>query len=259
MTEFFEHMNDDYARKHFTNGSFFGGAIRTAKRNSVAIFIFFVPLFLACLYGLIWSIGRYLELASQGQDDMKGVSIVICAFFAIFILILGFTIIMVARSVFAGRKVWIKKAAKRSKISQSDIERFEQQVSSSDTYILKLTAGLDRALASSITRDGLLTRDYVYIADSAITIFRVDGLRAAVFVDNTYSVGDLKHPKTIHNLSLALISENGAAAFADVTRKAGEALMELLKSRNNSIETKDGKLLSAKEYDELYKSIQQIR
>lgn len=257
MTEFFEHMNDDYARKHFPNGSFFGGAMRATKRNSIAIFIFFVPLFLACLYGLKWSIGRFFELASQGRDDMKGVSIGVCVFFAICSLILGFIIIMVIKLVFSGREVWIEKAAKRSKISKSDIERFEQQISSSDTYILKLTAGLDRALSNSIIRDGLLTRDYVYIADSAITIFRVDGLKAAVFVDNTYSVGDLRHSKTIHNLSLALISENGTAALADVTPKAGEALMELLKSRNCSIETKNGKLLSTKEYDKLYKSILQ--
>ena len=87
MADFFSKMNDDYARKHFPEGSVFEGAMKTVKRRSIGGLFFFGLFFAAALYGLVWGIRRTLKFMAEGQDDMLSVGIVICGFFGVIVLV----------------------------------------------------------------------------------------------------------------------------------------------------------------------------
>lgn len=92
MTDFFEKMTEDYAQKHFPDGSVFASALKTVKRRGIGGFIFFGLFLAASLYGLVWAIGRTLELMAGGEEDMLSVSIVICGFFGVVISYCSFSL-----------------------------------------------------------------------------------------------------------------------------------------------------------------------
>lgn len=256
MSEFFSKMDADYVQKHFPDGSVFESAMKTLKRRSVGGIFFFGLFSVGALYALVWTIGRTLELQSNGKKDMLGFSIGICVFFGL--ILLGSLAVLRILIKARGKKHsdYIADSAKNSKLSVSEIETFERQAVASDCYILKLTAGLDRALSNATNKDGLLTRDYVYLADPAQTVIRVDSLKACCFSDYTYYLNVGRSTKKIHNLVICLIASNGVSVLSDTTEKAGLALMELLKERNNAIDTNEGKVLpEGAAFDEYKKRI----
>lgn len=150
---------------------------------------------------------------------------------------------------------YIASSAKHSKLPVSEIETFERQATASDCYILKLTSGLDRVLSNGTNKDGLLTRDYIYLADPAQTVMRVDSLKACCFSDYTYYIDTGKHHKKIHCLAICLIASNGVSVLSDTTEEAGQALMAILKERNGAIDTNDGNVLPEGELDGYKKKV----
>lgn len=255
MSDFFSKMNEDYARKHFPNGSVFEGVTKSVKGISIFSLFFFALLFTGATYGLIWAIGRTVESISEGDRDLLGIGIGICVFFALVVmgcLVMLYLLIKQARKK---RGDHIAEAAKKSKLPKSEIEAFERQAVASDCYILNLTSGLDRLLSTGTYSHGLLTRDYIYLAN-AYTVIRVDDLKACCFSEYTYYVKAGKSSKKIHNLAIYLFASNGVCTFADTTEKAGLALMALLKERNSAIDTNDGKFLpEGAAFDEYKKRI----
>lgn len=256
MTDFFEKMDENYAKKHFPTGSVFESATKTIKRTSIFSAVFIAVFDAAVLLGLVWAIGRAMELKAEGRDDMMGVSIGICGFlgvvFVIFLVLLWFIIKQTRKK----REDYVAASAKRSKLPESEIEEFDRQALALDCYILKLTAGLDRLLSTGANKDGLLTRDYIYLADAAQTVIRVDSLRACCFYDYTYFVNVGKRHKTVHCLAIYLLASNGVSTFSDTTKKAGEALMAILKERNSQIDTNGGEVLpEGRKMDEYRKRI----
>lgn len=249
MADFFAKMNEDYAQKHFPDGSVFESAAKTLKRRSVAGTVVIGLFAAAALWGLAWSIGRAMELKASGQDDMLDVSIFICSFFGVLALVsLALLFFMIKAS---RRKCgdYIASAAKHSKLPESEIENFERQALAPDCYILRLTEGLDRALSNATNKDGLLTRDYIYLADPAQTVIRVDSLKACCFSDYTYYINTGNHHKKIHCLAIYLLSSNGVSVLSDTTEKAGQALMALLQERNSAVDVNDGKVLPENDVD----------
>lgn len=246
---FFTNMNADYAHKHFPNGSVFEGAMKTVKGRSITGLLAICIFFAGALYGLVWSIGTTKEFMSDGQDDMLDVGIVICVFFGLCVLVFGILLCVLIKRIGAKRGHYIALSAKNSKLPASEIEAFERQAVASDCYILKLTAGLDRALSNATNKDGLLTRDYIYLADTDQTVMRVRDLKACCFNDCTYSIHVGGQSKKIHCLAIGLIASNGVSVLSDTTEEAGQALMELLKERNNAIDTNDGKVLPDGAFD----------
>lgn len=243
MQEFFTKMNEDYVQKHFPNGSVLESAMETVKRRSVGGIFFFGLFFAGALYGLVWSIGRTLELQSNGEKDMLGVSIGICVFFGLILLGSLAVLCILFKTRGKKRSDYVASSAKNSRLPVSEIEAFERQAVASDCYILKLTAGLDRALSNATNKDGLLTRDYIYLADPAQTVIRVDSLKACCFSDYTYYIKVGNSNKKVHNLAICLIASNGVSVLSDTTEKAGQALIELLKERNSAIDTNGGNVL----------------
>lgn len=259
MTEFFSKMNQEYAEKHFPDGSVFESAMKTVRRRSFAGIFFFVLFFAGALWGLVWSIGRTVRFVSDGRKDMLGISIGICIFFGLLALGIFALLRFIIKGSVKKRSDYIADAAKHSKLSESEIETFERQAVASDCYILKLTAGLDRALSNGTNKDGLLTRDYIYLADLAQTVIRVDDLRACCFGEYTYYINVGKTHKKIHCLTINLIASNGVSVFSETTEKAGLALMALLKERNSGIDTNNGGVVPEGELDYYKKKILEER
>ena len=137
----------------------------------------------------------------------------------------------------------------------SEIEEFERQAAASDCYILKLTAGLDRMLSNATNKDGLLTRDYIYLADPAQTVMRVDSLKACCFSDYTYYIDTGKQHKKIHCLAICLVAANGVSVLSDTTEEAGRALMAIIKERNSTVDTNEGKVLPEDALDSYKKRV----
>lgn len=255
MVDFFERMNENYARKHFPSGSVLEDAMKTTKRRSIAGIFFLTPFLVGAVWGLVWSIGRTIELKSEGQDDMLGVSIGICVFFGLVILGILVALWFAIKQIGKKRGSYIADSAKQSKLPTSEIETFERQAAASDCYILKLTAGLDRALSNATNKDGLLTRDYIYLADPAQTVIRVDSLKACCFSDYTYYISTGKLQKKVHCLAIYLLASNGVSVLSDTTEKAGQALIDILQERNSAIDTNDGKVLAESEMDDYKKQM----
>lgn len=243
MADFFSKMNETYAQKHFPNGSVFEGTMKTVKRRSIGGIFFFVLFFAGALWGLIWVIGRTVEFMADGQDDMLGVGVGISIFFGLIALGCFAVLCLMIKGSRKKRGDYIADSAKNSKLPEHEIETFERQAVASDCYILKLTAGLDRVLSNATNKDGLLTRDYIYLADPAQIVMRVDTLKACCFSDYTYYINTGKHHKKVHCLAICLIASSGVSVLSDTTREAGQALMALLKERNSMIDTNDGKVL----------------
>ena len=257
MNNYFQSMTPEYANKYFPGGSVFEGAAKTLKRRGV-IGIFFIGLFVAGgLLGLVFTISRALEYMAQGEDDVISVVIVLCAFFGLITLGFSALLIYLIKSIAKGRDGYIARSAKNSELSVSEIETFDQQAMASDCLILRLTEGLDRALSNSITKDGLLTRDYLYLADPAQIVFRVDSLRACCFTDYTYYVTTGNRNKKIHNLAIYLLASNGVSLRSDTTEEAGTALINLLLERNPAIDTNDGNILPENDEDSYKRRILQ--
>ncbi|MDE7015100.1 MAG: hypothetical protein K2P19_10595 [Kineothrix sp.] len=255
MTDFFSKMNADYAQKHFPDGSVFESAMKTVKRRSIGGIFFFALFFAAALCGLVWGIGRTLSFMSNGEDDMLSVGIVICGFFGVIVLVCLLVLFFLIKGTRKKRSDYVADSAKHSKLPVSDIEAFEQQAVASDCYILKLTTGLDRLLSNATNKDGLLTRDYIYLADPAQTVMRVDSLKACCFSDYTYYINTGNRQKKIHCLAICLIASNGVSILSDTTEEAGKALIALLKQRNSAIDTNEGKVLPENAFDSYKKRV----
>jgi hypothetical protein len=255
MTDFFIKMNEDYAQKHFPDHSVFEGTMKTVKRRSVGGLIVFGLFFAAALYGLVWGIGRTLQLMTNGEDDMLSVGLVICGFFGIIVLICLLVLIFLIKGSRQKRSDYIANSAKQSKLPVHEIEEFERQAMASDCYILKLTAGLDRMLSNATNKDGLLTRDYIYLADPAQTVMRIDSLKACCFSDYTYYLNTGNRHKKIHCLAICLIASNGVSVLSDTTEEAGQALIALLQQRNSAIDTNGGNVLPENAFDSYKKKM----
>lgn len=249
MTDYFSKMNEAYIQKHFPDGSVLKGAMKTVKRGSIFGLLFFGLFFAGALYGLVWSIRRTLQFLSDGEEDMLSIGFVICGFFGVIALVSLVILFVLIQGIRKKKSAYIADSAKNSKLPVSEIETFERQAIASDCYILKLTAGLDRLLSNATNKDGLLTRDYIYLADPAQTVLRVDSLRACCFGDYTYYRNTGNRYKKIHCLGIYLIASNGVSVLSDTTEEAGKALMALLRQRNHEIDTNNGNVLAEGELD----------
>lgn len=249
MNEYFSKMNEEYVQKHFPDGSVFQGAISTVKRGSFVGLFFFGILLVGSLCGLLWGIHQTQQFVSNGEDDMLTVGIVICGFFGIIAFISLIMMIFLIKGLRKNQNDYIADSAKHSELPVSEIEAFEKQAVASDCYILKLTKGLDRVLSNATNKDGLLTKDYIYLADPRQTVMRVDSLKACSFAYYSYYINVGNRRKKILCLAVYLIASNGVSVLSDTSEEAGHALMSLLQQRNNNIDTNEGAVIPENEID----------
>lgn len=248
----FQTMNESYIEKHYPNHSVFEAFAAKTRKAGAGVYVLFGALFAACIYGLIWSQGTLEGYRQSGETDMVQTGMVISAIFALFALLAVFCIgLTIWRSKRDGGD-WLKQSAVHSKLEEGKIREFERQAMMSDSYVLKLTSGANALISGS--KDGILTRDFVYLADSDLTVIPIDSLISACMVNSTYYVGDSPNRKAIPYLALYLLSKHGVESYAEASLEAGTALTELLLQRNPQLETCDGRVMTTKEYSDFKKA-----
>lgn len=256
MEDFFQKMNEEYASKHFPEGTVLGSALKKGRRGGIMGLLFFVLFFAGFLYASIWVLRRTISFQAEGKTDMIGIGVGVCIVLALLALGCFFVIRMLVKAIRQDVNDLIASSAKASKLSVSEVEEFDRQALASDCYILKLTAGLDRALSNSTFKDGLLTRDYIYLGDAAQTVMRIDRLKACFFSDLTYYVNVGNRSRKIHNLVIFLLAEGGITVHSDTTEEAGQALMDMLTDRNSAIDTNEGRVVpEGRAFDDYTKRI----
>ncbi len=248
MSQYFQNMNETYIKKHYPNHSVFEAFAKTTKKVGIGVYIFFGIILAGSLAGLVWSVNTMNTYRQSGDTDMADAGMMICAFFAVFALI---SVFVIALTIWRGKrdsKDWIKKSMKKSKLSESEIREFERQAMASDSYILKFLDGVTAAISGG--KDGILTRDFIYLADINLTVMRCKDLISACLIDSVIFVRN----RPVHYLGIKLLSKNGAESFAEVSPEAGKALIEVLLQEYSTIETCGGRVMTEKEYDKYKKT-----
>lgn len=252
MNEYFQTMNEAYIDKHYPNRSIFESVAKSTKKAGIAVYFFFGILLAGSLAGLLWSINAINTYKLNGEMDMVSVGTVICIVFAVFALL---SVLMIALTIWRGKRNsedWLKKSAENSKLSESELREFERQAMASDSYILKLLNSVNAAVAGR--KDGILTREYIYLADSNLTVIRCEDLINACLVDTVIYVGPQKNRKAVHALQIQLRSKHGVESFAEVSPEAGKALTQLLLQKYPTIDICDGNVMTEREYDKYKKT-----
>lgn len=252
MGQIFQNMNEDYIEKHYPNRSVFEAVAKTTKKVSIGVYAFFGIVLAGCLAGIGWSVNTINAYKQSGDTEMADVGMIICIVFAAFALISALAIIITVMRAKKGAEDWIKKSASNSKLTESEIREFEQQAMASDSYILKMQDAIDSVMSGA--KDGILTRDFIYLADINLTVIRCKDLVSACLTDMVIYIGEQHNRRPVHYLGIQLLSKKGAHSFAEVSPEAGNALVELLLQKYPTINTCDGRILSEKEYDEYKKS-----
>lgn len=251
MTDFFVKMNEEYKQKNFPNDTVISKVGTNTKRNGiVSAVMVYIPLFLACAYGCFWCLRRTLQIMGTENGDTN-FAFGITAFMGVLTLLF---LLLIVKTLKAGKRkvdVYYARSAKNSKLPESDIRAFDQQAFESDCYILKMTEGLDRALSHNPHKDGFLTRDYLYLPSTALTVFRVKDLQICCLEDSIQYMNNMR----VHTLKLRLTASNGITTLNDTTEEAGAALMKLLTERNSAIHTNGGNVLKMGAYAKYAKTV----
>lgn len=248
MEKYLPVMTGDYKKKHYAEGVFAAIRKKTAK-VSFGVYIFFGIVLFGCAYGFYWAMGRIEDYRLSGQEDLIGAGYVIAGFFAVFAVIALATILITIVRHATGTARWKKNCAEQSGCTVSDLDEFERQTMDMECRAVRL---LDtaRALAAG-QADGILTRDYIYLADAHHVILKLSELSAACLVKQTIAIGDLPNRKRVDFLTVMLLGKGGSRAIAECTEESGAELIDFLKQKFPDLYTADGEVITAEAFDKL--------
>lgn len=248
MEKYLPVMSGDYKKKHYAEGVFASIRKKTAK-ISFGIYIFFGILLLGGAYGTYWARGRIETYRLEGQNDLISAGYVAMGVFALLAVIaLACIIITIIRHT-RGAKKWKETCAKYNGYTISDMDEFERQTMDMECRAIKLL-GTAEALASGQS-DGILTRDYIYLADPHHTIMKLSDLSAACIVMQTISVDSMPVQKKHNYLTVMLLGRNGRRSIAECSKESGAALITFLKERYPAIYTAEGNIISDEDFSRL--------
>lgn len=257
MEAYFALMSEDYRAKHYPDGSVFSTIHKTSRKNGIGIYIFFAPFLALTAAGALFSAKQLMETVLAGEKDMISVGV-----FALCLCLVGFAacllpVVLTKKRGALGAEGLAEKSAKNSACNESDIREFERQAMASDSCVLALTAKHKAALNGQ--RDGILTRDYVFLADNRYIVLKCSDIAGALLVERIIYVmtGNVNTP--IHSLTISLVSHQNVQTFMDASAEAGTALISLLLERNPSIETMGGRVIQEKEWDRFCKERRAVR
>ncbi len=246
MQTYFEKMNESYIDKHYPERSVFSSINKSGQKNGIAVYVFFGIFTLISGAAMIWSIMNLAELMKEGESDMLASGLIVIGVCFLFFAVSLFVIILTAKRNRAGVEGLIKKSAKNSGCSESEIREFERQAMASDSYILKLMGTAKAVMAGS--RDGVLTRDFIYLDNVKHIIMKRSDIIGALLVQRTYYISVGNSRKAVNYLTATLMSNKGIEASAEVSIEAGKALLDMLKEENSRIDVNDFNVMNEKEY-----------
>ncbi|MDE5698263.1 MAG: hypothetical protein K2I96_12780 [Lachnospiraceae bacterium] len=248
MEKYLPVMSADYKSKHYAKGVFAAIRKKTAK-ISVGIYIFFGIVLLGGAYGTYWARGRIEDYRLEGQDDLISAGYVVMGVFAFFAVVaLACIVITIIRHA-RGTNKWKETCAKNNGYTVRDMDEFERQTLDMECRVVKLL-GTAEALANGQS-DGILTKDYIYLADAHHSVLKISDLTAACIVKQTVSVDSMPVHKKLDYLTVMLLSRNGSRAIAECSKESGTALITFLKRKCPGIYTADGNVISDEDFNRL--------
>lgn len=153
----------------------------------------------------------------------------------------------------SGAEGLIQKSAKNSACGESEIREFERQAMASDSYILTLTSKYKAALNGQ--RDGILTRDYIFLADNLNIVMKYSDIVGAFLVKRVINIVVNNKNKRIESLTISLVSNKNVQTFVDISAEAATELLSILLKKNPQIETKSGNVIQEKDFDQYCKEL----
>lgn len=247
MKSYFVPMSEEYRNKHYPDNSVFSAIFKLSKKGSIFSFIFFTLFFFVFAAGTIMCTIVLIETVMAGENDMIGPGIFAVCFFLVMSVACVLPIVLTKKRAAGGVEGLIKKSAKNSACEESEIREFERQAMASDSFILALTAKYKAALNGQ--RDGILTRDYIFLADNLNIVLRYSDIVGAFLVHRVIHINVNNKSKQIDSLTISLVSNKNVQTFVDTSAEAGTELLSILLEKNAQIETNGGKVMQEKEFD----------
>lgn len=246
-------MNEEYKKKHYPDGSVFSEILKMTKKGGIGIYFFFVPFMLVSAVGIVFSAKMLIEVIVAGENDMISVGVFALCLCVVFFLVTLLPIILTKKRSSLDVEGLMKKSAKYSACDESQIREFERQALASDSRILALTATYKAKLNGQ--RDGILTRDYIFLADNQNIVMKYSDIVGAFLVERIIHLTVDNKTKTIDSLTISLVSNKHVKTFVDASVEAGSELISILLEKNPQIETKGGNVIQEKEFDQYCKAL----
>lgn len=238
-----KHVDEEYLKKYFPDRSVFKAYKKYLTKCSITAIVMFTFFSAAALAGLIWSGGKLFSSISQSENDYIGIAITVFLFFLL--VTAGCIAMLLILSKGARKPVrhWIDLAAKDGGYSESDIREFEKQAMESASLLVPTAVMLAKTF-----KNGILTRDYICFMGLQNRLLVMKGTDIVSAYLNYFSSPVMGTYKATKSLNIGLIARNGQIISTEISQKIGNQLQEVLKERYPQIDTKDGKILSEKEY-----------
>lgn len=253
MEPYFKQMNEAYIDKHYPKKSVFGAVSASNKKTGIGVYIFFGVLLV--FFGAIaaLTLAMTAKFAADGDSDMVSTGIIIgLVCLAVCALSIWMIVLTKRRSGLDASQL-IKKSAGASMLSESEIREFESQAMTTDSYILNLTGKIKAMMAGQ--KDGILTRDYIFLADPAMIVMKCKEILSAVLVERVMYINVNKKREPVHYLCIQLVSKQGARSQAETAIESGKALIGMLMEKNPGIDTANGAVMQEKEYESYVKKL----
>lgn len=257
MESSFAPMSEEYRNKRYPEGSVFSAYHKASKKGGAFIYIFMGIFFILFGVGTVVCTIVLIESIMAGENDMIGPGIFAVCFFLVIAAVCLFSIIITRKRAIGGVEGIVKSSAKNSACDESEIREFERQAMASDSRILALTAGYKAALNGQ--RDGILTRDYIFLADNQNIVMKFSDIVGAFLVHRVIYINVNNKSKRIDSLTISLVSNKNVQTFVDASAEKGSELLSILLGKNPQIETRGGSVIEEKEFDKYCKALAAAR
>lgn len=249
MEKYLPIMTEDYKKKHYGEGIFQRIHKNTAK-VSVMVYVFFAVVFAGCLYALKFVLPIANQCRELGEMDMiiffYGLTAVLVFFALVSVAVIVLSIVRQKR----GAEKLKELCAKENGYTVEEVNEFERQALEMESRAIRLVDTVKKAVSDQ--KDGILTRDYVYLTLGSNVLIKYSDLKVACLVKQTIRAGQGSSRVGIEYLVVGLIGKNGASVVAECSMESGTALIEYLKEKCPGLDTQEGRVLSSREYDDLW-------
>lgn len=237
-----EKMDETYRNKHYPQG-FFEKAAGANRRGNIilAVMAALVSVLLGAL--IFYLVGLTRSHSEQGNSESVKFGLIFIAVVAVILALCVFGFVIAVRHIKDGAEEVIKKAAKMSGLTEEELREFERQAMQSDSCVLTLAGKVSAAMSGQ--KEGILTRDYIWLGDNQNCILKREDIVAASLYHWYYYV----NKKRVSSLNLALLNRENVMAGVEVTEEAGRELMKLLSEAHPAIQVHEGILEEGRQFD----------
>ncbi len=238
-----EKMDEAYREKYYPQGSFFEKAAKESRRGNMILAVMSGVVSAALTALILWMVSLVRYHSGQGNEESVKVGLIFMAVVGAVLALCLFGLVIAVRHIRDGAADVLKKAAKSSGLTQDELREFDRQALQSDSFVLHLAGKVSAAMSGQ--KDGLLTRDYIWLGDTRSIVLKRQDIVGASLYHWYYYV----NKKRVRSLNLALLNKNDVMATAEVKEEAGRELMDLLARENPAVQLHQGILEEGKEFD----------